>query len=305
MNNLSHIYFAGIEPPAPRLRRGQRGFSTESTFLGAQPPPKFIPKPDTEAVDPFVVWLFKQAGLDARNYRPGMLRRRLPACLRLLGVSRVEAAKKTLESQPELVSQAISPLLIGVSEFFRDRPVFHHLQTAILPERLKTAGGLRVLSAGCSEGQELYSIAILLDQLGGLERSYLLGVDCRPEAIARAQAGWFPTAALTGMDPLWREHYFQVEGSQARISPGLREKTEWAVDNLLSPGTSHPRRGWDLILCRNLAIYLENSQASQLWQRLSAQLAPGGWLVTGKAEQPPSSLSLARISPCFYRKIDA
>lgn len=256
-------------------------------------------------MDPFVVWLFKQAGLEARAYRPGVFRRRLPTCLRRLRVSSTEAAKSTLEYQPELVSQAISPLLIGVSEFFRDRPVFQHLQTAILPERLKSRGGLRVLSAGCSEGQELYSMAILLDQLGGLEGSYLLGVDCRPEAIARAQAGWYSSAALTGVDSLWRERYFQFESSQARISPELRKKTRWTTGNLLSPVTSHPRRDWDLILCRNLAIYLESSQASQLWQRLSTQLAPGGWLVTGKAEQPPSSLSLARISPCFYRKIDA
>ena len=261
-------------------------------------------KPETEAMDPFVVWLLKQAGLEARAYRPGVLRRRLPTCLRVLRASSTEAARKTLESQPELVSQAVSPLLIGVSEFFRDRPVFQHLQTAILPERLKSRGGLRVLSAGCSEGQELYSIAMLLDQLGGLERSYLLGVDCRPEAIAQAQAGWFPTAALAGVDPFWRERYFQVAGAQARVSAGLRKKTCWAAGNLLSLDTGHPRGDWDLILCRNLAIYLESSQANQLWQRLSAQLAPGGWLVTGKAEQPPSSLTLARMSPCFYRKTD-
>jgi chemotaxis methyl-accepting protein methylase len=204
-----------------------------------------------------------------------------------------------LEQKPESLPRAVSAVLIGVSEFFRDRAVFDHLRDVVLPELLKGRRELRVYSAGCSDGQEPYSIAMLLDDLGALERSCLLGVDCRSEAIARAEAGWFRAAELQGIEPQWRERYFRSQGAHALVSPVLRARMQWRAGDVAACGEG---AGWDVILFRNLAIYFKPDRAAAVWERLARQLAPGGVLVTGKAERPPAGLPLRRVSSCIYQK---
>ncbi|HYG33675.1 MAG TPA: CheR family methyltransferase, partial [Clostridia bacterium] len=156
-----------------------------------------------------------------------------------------------------------------------------------------------VYSAGCSDGQELYSIAMLLNDLGALAHSHLLGLDCRSEAIAHAKAGRVPMAELEQVPPELRTRYFQVDQSTACVSPELRERVCWQVGDLLE--NCGPADSWDVILFRNVAIYLTPDH-ERLWKSLASQLRPGGVLVTGKAERPPSDLPLTRAFSCIYRK---
>ncbi|HWH72167.1 MAG TPA: protein-glutamate O-methyltransferase CheR [Candidatus Sulfotelmatobacter sp.] len=301
-HELSHVCFVGAEPLQPdwRLRPGHRkslqssaaraGHGTRLTGADAS---------QTAPPNPLLVWLFQAARLDAGAYRPQALQRRLLACLRVLRVASPEAARALLEQKPELLPQALSAVLIGVSEFFRDPNVFEQLRQSVLPELLQGRRGLRVYSAGCSAGQELYSMALLLAELGVLSTSCLLGIDCRPKAIAQAQAGWFPATDLTGVSPKFRQRYFQLTGVRTRVAPALRRQVCWRVGNLLTD--SPPGTDWDVVLCRNVAIYLQPDQTG-LWARLADQLRPGGVLVTGKAERPPAGLPLSRIFPCIYQR---
>jgi chemotaxis methyl-accepting protein methylase len=208
-------------------------------------------------------------------------------------------AQQRLERCPELLPGLLSTLLIGVTEFLRDPAVFAFLAAEGLA-RVETRPGnsLHAVSLGCSDGRELYSVAFLLAERGLLDRSVLTGVDCRTAALAAAHAGWYEPSALDAVPVAWRARYFSPEGSGYRIAPRLRARARWRRHDVCT--TALPAA--DIILCRNLLIYLERAAAAELWRSVVGALAPGGLLVTGRAERPPLELKLTRLAPCIYTK---
>jgi chemotaxis methyl-accepting protein methylase len=200
---------------------------------------------------------------------------------------------------PEILKAAISALVIGVSSFFRDAPVFETLEHSILPQLLATASSPRIWSAGCSEGPELYSVAMLLAEQGALQRCELLGTDCRSDAITRARAGTYTAEGIKGVSETLLTRYFLPDGRVWRASPLLRTAIQWRSGNVLDT----PEPGlWDLIFCRNMAIYLHAPAAGRLWAQLEQSLRPGGVLVLGKAERPYGATTLRPIAPCIFRR---
>lgn len=253
----------------------------------------------TGQCDGFLRWLFKRAGLDATIYNPQTLARRLPSCLRFLKVANPGQARQLLESEAELISPSLSMLLIGVSAFFRDRTVFDVLENNVFPELSRNRGGLRIWSAGCSEGQELYSIAMLTAEADLLRRCELVGSDCRPEATYRARLGIYDDASVRDMSLGRRQRFFALQESGWRIVEPLRNAVQWRTSDVLTcaePGY------WNLILCRNMAMYLKPSASGKLWQDLERCLRSGGYLITGKAERPMGTSRLIPVAPCVYRK---
>jgi chemotaxis methyl-accepting protein methylase len=247
----------------------------------------------------FVNWLFEQGGLDARAYRPETLRRRLPACLRALRAASVADARLALQGDAAAIAAAVNTMVIGVTSFFRDAAVFDHLTYTVLPALPRSSGQARVWSAGCSDGEETYSIAMLLAEMDLLTGSYLLGTDCRPQAVARARAGRYERRALRDVPPAWQAKYFEPDGAFARVRPALRAAVQWRTGDLTrlrEPGA------WDLILCRNLTMYLRPAIAGPVWAQLEAALRPGGFLVLGKAERPIGAQRLGTVAPCIYRR---
>jgi chemotaxis methyl-accepting protein methylase len=127
----------------------------------------------------------------------------------------------------------------------------------------------------------------------------LFGVDCRPDAIKQARSGSFAVSDLKDLSPLRRQRYFHVEGREAFIAPRLREKAVWHVADFAA---FQQKDLWDVILFRNVAIYLQTEYADRIWHRLGQKLSPGGVLVTGTADRPPELLGWKRESACIYRK---
>jgi chemotaxis protein methyltransferase CheR len=231
-----------------------------------------------------------------------MLARRLPACLRLLRASDAHEAWRIVEERPELIPAAMNAMLIGFTSFCRDPKVFRELGAVVLPELTRRFGLLRAWSAACSDGPELYSLAVLLAEAGRLRSCDLLGTDCRPEAIRRARTGSYPEAMLAALAPMSRIAYFDPDEGRLQASAILKAPISWKRASLFSGPEPGP---WHLIMWRNMAIYLDSAAADDIWGRLVAELAPGGILVTGKAELPPRSLRLARVGSCIYRKAEA
>lgn len=292
--DLAHVSFSGVEPthlPTRRFRIArEEGLQTAASE----------PAPVQSHVDPIAKWLLQYAGVDAAAYSPEPIRRRMNACLRRLRAPSVAAAWAELIRSPQAVPVAIDALLIGVSSFFRDAPVFRYLEREALPSLLRTRKGLSVLSAGASTGEELYSIAILLDQLGVLRESQLLGIDCRAQAVATARAGVFPSAAVANLSPLQRGRYFTTCGQKQLVSDALRAHIDWRRADLLTFEDDVPR---DVVLFRNVSIYLTPDAAARAWFRLTSRVVRGGFLVTGKAEHPPKNLPLVRVAPSVYRRL--
>jgi chemotaxis protein methyltransferase CheR len=259
-----------------------------------------MPGPETERepLDPLIPLVLDLAGLPAGAYRAVPMRRRLPACLQALKVDSLSAARPLLQRHPKKLMTAVSSLLIGVSEFFRDPDVFDALRSIIAGEIAMRQGPIRVWSAGCSNGAELYSVAILLAEAGLLGRSILVGTDCRPDAIQEARAGLYSLPCVQQIPVSLSQKYFKNTGRQWRVVEPLRRNTRWRVRNFLDSLEAGP---WHIILWRNVAIYLESGPAAAMWESLTKALCPGGILIVGKAERPPQSAGLSYVSRSIYR----
>jgi chemotaxis methyl-accepting protein methylase len=244
-------------------------------------------------------WLFGKIGLGLGHYRPETLKRRLIACKRALRVTSVLEVCDIVERHPLLLQRAINTLLIGVSSFFRDSAVFDGIRDQVLPALLQGSNAPRIWSAGCSDGSELYSIAMLLAEKDALRNCHLLGTDCRVDAIERARAGCFASEGIAGVPEELKSRYFSYDRCTWRARSDLRAALHWRFANVLGPGEEGL---WDMILCRNLAIYLQSQTAGQLWARLERCLRPGGFLVLGKAERPTGRPSLRAIAPCIFQR---
>lgn len=255
----------------------------------------------------FISWLFAEAGLEARVYRRETFRRRLGACLRALSVSTPAEARDMLKRRPALIPAAVNAIVIGVTSFFRDPAVFDQLTYHALSMLALNASNNppRVWSIGCSSGEELYSVAILLAEMGIASQSTLLGTDCRSGAIRQAREGIYEASALKNVPSEWMRNYFIASTTGPRgttryqLCNTLRRQIQWRTADttrVLEPGQ------WDLILCRNTAMYFRSDVSGQLWEQLENVLRPGGYLVLGKAERPAGARLLSCVAPCIYRR---
>lgn len=290
VNTLEYIRFAGEER---RVKRPSTPLVQVSSRPGKNDPADDCPR------RAFMGRLLNHAGLQSADYRPHVLERRVAACLRHLRVASVSEAERLLARRPELLAGVLDSVLIGVSSFFRDAAVFEQLALRVLPTLKRRSYRVRVLSAGAAHGQELYSIAMLLAEAGMLGGAELLGIDARLSALRAAAAGWYPQSALEGVAESRRQRFFVQAGAGWQVVDDLRATAGWQAAQLPE---FRSEAKWDIVLCRNVAIYFDACATQTLWRCLSDALAPGGFLVAGKAEQPPACLGLLRLAPCLFQK---
>jgi len=205
---------------------------------------------------------------------------------------RVSAYLRELESptvrREEL--RALAPsLTVGESYFFRNPSQFDAFMDVALPDRLRGRGvddRVEVLSAGCSSGEELYTLAILLQDkplLGA--RVDLLGVDLNGEAVSRARRGRYNAWSLRDMPAEVRAKWFRLHGKIFEVDERLRARVTFEERNLLEPDPSFWRPGrFDVIFFRNVSIYFGPENIRTLLDRFWEAMAPGGYLFLGDAE---------------------
>lgn len=291
------ISFAGTPTPRRRFRaRELRPPGKIARALGPVPGPE-VELPETEETA-FLREMLVLAGLDPARYRMAPLLRRLPACLRVLRAGSLEDARCRLQEDERQIRTALGALMIGTTSFFRDPAVFRDLERSVFPELLKRCPKPRVWSAACSDGGELHSIAMLLANQGALAPGHLLGTDFRARAIEVATEGRYPAEAALGVPAEFASRFLVRGDNSVSVAAVIRQALNWERRDVFEK-TGMPG-SWNLILCRNLAIYLAPPAVELLWRRLAAALAPGGILVVGKAEKPRLA-SLHRIAPCIYR----
>jgi chemotaxis methyl-accepting protein methylase len=133
---------------------------------------------------------------------------------------------------------------------------------------------------------------------GAMGASQFWGIDCRSAGVETAKAGWYAREAAECIPPAFRVRYLRPSRGGYQVSETLRGRLAWEVADLWD--FCSPQR-FDLVSCRNLAIYLSREAADRLWRKLHAALTPGGVLFTGKAERPTAAFE--RIGPCLYRKV--
>ena len=201
----------------------------------------------------------------------------------------------------------IDAITTGETSFFRDGSPFDLLRRKLLPELSERRGpGLagripvRIWSAACSTGQEVYSIAIVLREvLGPLDRYdiRLVGTDISPEAIRRASLGVYnDVEGGRGLDPALLSRYFARQGDSWRVRDEIRTMASFRTLNLLRDFSALGQ--FDIIFCRNVAIYFSEADKASLFARIAKALAPDGYLMVGSTE------SLTTMCPQFVLRRD-
>jgi chemotaxis protein methyltransferase CheR len=190
-----------------------------------------------------------------------------------------------LASEPDLLAALIAEASVGETYFFRAPDQFELLRTTVLPALVRAAGGrpLRIWSAGCSTGEEPYSLAMLLEECGLLERSLLFATDVSPRAIQAARRGRYGPWSFRGDDLSFRERSFARNGNRWTIDARFRQ-IDFRVHNLLDGPPAGG--GFDLIVCRNVLLYFESDALTRATATLVAALAPAGRLVTSPTDPP-------------------
>jgi chemotaxis protein methyltransferase CheR len=200
-----------------------------------------------------------------------------------LDVLRSDAGDEELRSLLPLVT-------VGKTSFFRDERQFRAL-AALMPSLLDQARAarrpVRIWSAGCATGEEVFSIAMTAAEAGALPGELeLLGTDVNPEAVSAAARGFFDPRRVRDVQPPLVERYFEAEGDGFRIRSELRRLLAGVrPHNLVSAVYPRPQAGaWDLVFCRNVIIYFDTATTQEVLARFHAMLAPGGYLFLGYSE---------------------
>jgi chemotaxis protein methyltransferase CheR len=252
-------------------------------------------------------------GLTFEGVRQEILAARLGPRLRELHLDSPRAYYEYLRFHPQRDAEFDRlPTLVTNNEtyFFRETRQFEILVDHVVPERRAAAPGrpLRLLSAGCSSGEEPYSVGIALQNAGlAPGRAWEMeGCDLNPERIARAREAIYEEGSLRACDAETRQRYFSAEHQRFRLRDRYRAGVRFFQANLLAPGFALDRGVHDAILCRNLLIYFCDAAFDRLIGLLARSLAPGGYLFLGHSESlfdRPTELEPVVVSgSVVYRK---
>jgi chemotaxis protein methyltransferase CheR len=241
-------------------------------------------------------------GIDLDDYRERQMRRRLTSFISRTSAPSVVAYCRMVENDRAMLEDLRSFLTIKVSEFFRDPLPFEQLRTEILPRLLMDRSRLDIWSTGCSVGGEPYSIAIILDKLTPYAKHRILATDIDEISLARARAGGpYRSNEVRSVPTQLLREYFEVVEECYRVNEKIRRKVEFRKHDLLREPFE---TGFDLIVCRNVAIYFTEEAKMRLNQQFCQSLSPGGILFVGGTEAIARSreIGLATLGHCFYRK---
>ena len=190
----------------------------------------------------------------------------------------------------EALTERLAPhLTVGETYFFRERKSLEAFRSRVLPEYL-TRGRLRVWCAGCSSGEEPYTVAMLVHEARSPEHPMalrILGTDINPRALEKARRGVYSRWSFRGMSEELRQRYFDPASPQTfAVKPRFREEVSFAPHNLVGEKISpwHDAEPVDVIFCRNVLIYFAPATIAMILDRFYRLLAPGGWLLVAPCE---------------------
>lgn len=234
--------------------------------------------------------LRNEYGIDFAHYKPSTVSRRIARRLQLNQSFDLDDYVQRLREDSQEVNHLYKDLLIGVTEFFRDREAFQLLERDVIPQlldRSRSNEGIRVWVAGCATGEEAYSIAIALDEVIKQRRILtdlkIFATDVHRTSLEYASAGVYEEASLSKVSADRLDRYFIRDGSHYRVSSDLRKQIVFAPHNVIRDA---PFTKLDLISCRNLLIYLEPAAQKKVLSLFHFGLNTGGTLWLGPSETP-------------------
>jgi chemotaxis protein methyltransferase CheR len=260
-------------------------------------------KPDLERIEIELLLegIFRQYGFDFRSYAYASIRRRLWKRIEEDGLSTISGLQERVLHQPEMMEKLLLDLSINVTAMFRDPGFYVTFREHVVP-LLRTYPFIRIWHAGCSTGEEVYSMAILLREEGLYDRARIYATDINDVVLQQAKDGIFP---LNRMQE-YTENYIRAGGKQsfseyytakydgALFSPSLTRNVVFSQHNLV---TDRSFSEFNVIFCRNVLIYFDRELQDRVHALFYESLSMFGVLALGSKE----TLRFSKYEPCYER----
>lgn len=232
--------------------------------------------------------IFHQYGYDFRGYARTSLKRRIWRRISEEGLQSISGLQERILHDPEVLDRLLVDFSINVTSMFRDPTFFCALREKVVPI-LRTYPFVRIWNAGCSTGEETYSLAIVLREEGLADRARIYATDINDEVLRRAREGVFP---VDRMKDYTRDYiraggtssfsdYYKTYGDVVRFDPSLVENVVLAQHNLVSDGSFNE---FNLIVCRNVMIYFDRALQDKVHELFYGSLVRFGILALGHKE---------------------
>ena len=260
--------------------------------------------------------IYAEAGIHLGTERKTMLEMRIKRRLKILNLDSYGTYCDYLFGHSGLkneITHLIDVVTTNKTDFFRESGHFDFLAEKALPELMERIAGRQFLiwSAGCSTGEEPYTMAIVLSEYALTHPGFrfrILATDISNPVLAKAELGVYTDDIVAPVAPLLRRKYFmrsRAPGTaQQRVVPELRRLIEFRRLNFMDADYGVPEKA-DAIFCRNVIIYFDRATQERILQKLANCLLPGGYMFVGHAETlHDMNLPLTPVAPALYRRID-
>ena len=259
--------------------------------------------PSEEEFNTFKKNIASYIGLNLFNYKNAQMERRIVSLMNRNNIFKLAEYYKLLISDNKKLEEFTNMLTINVTEFFRNNDKFNELETKIIPELLTKYGSIKIWSAGCSCGAEIYSIAMILDRLNALDKCTLVASDFDQNILSRAKNGHYSKFELGTIKPEYKKYFNPLDsnGDKFQVDSKLTSKVNFERRDLLN-GTFD--KNFHLILCRNVVIYFTEEAKEKLYTDFYNSLTPGGVLFIGSTERIHNfkEIGYNLTSSFFYQK---
>ena len=230
--------------------------------------------------------LEQEFGIDFTHYKPSTITRRIERRLQLARVDDIDQYVEKLSGEHKELDVLYRDLLIGVTRFFRNEEAFDVLEREVLPDLLKAGSNevpFRVWVAGCATGEEVYSLAIILNELTAeTGRPFkIFATDVHQGSLEQATRALYDEEAVINVSPERLKRYFLPRGRSYQVVPEIRQAVVFAHHNVVKDA---PFTRVDLVSCRNMLIYLQQSAQEKVLSRFHFALNRGGMMFLGPSE---------------------
>ncbi|WP_425806915.1 CheR family methyltransferase [Desulfitobacterium sp. Sab5] len=249
----------------------------------------------------FIKAFYPKSGLDLNFYKQNQMQRRIQSFMTSHKYQTYPDFIRAINSDPVLYDSFFKHLTINVSQFFRDTTQWNTLRDTVFPKLTQQKTNLKLWSAGCSSGQEPYSLAMtLVEYFPGINFS-ILASDIDVNVLQQAKDGIYKQNDFTSTPPQIIQKYFTLTDKGYQIKDIIKQKVTFKRQNLL---TDRFDTGFDFLACRNVVIYFTEEAKEMLYQKFSRSLNPGGILFTGSTEHlfGMTNLGLKPVSSFFYQR---
>lgn len=250
----------------------------------------------------FVKAFHSLSGLDLNFYKENQMKRRINNFMTTHGhKDNYNTFLRALSTDTGLYDAFFKHLTINVTQFFRDAKLWDVYRDKILPDLLQNKTSLKIWSAGCSAGQEAYTMSIIMEEYFPNVKYSILGTDIDVNILKQARKGLYDERDFASTPRHILEKYFTPADNKYQVKDFLKKHIIFNEQNLL---TDRFDRGFDLIACRNVVIYFTDEAKDVLYKKFTDSLNPQGILFTGSTEHlfGRNNLNLKPVSSFFYEK---